>query len=156
MQKRYIIYIVEPKFYLSMVHIYYLIVAGREVDTNSTFYQVSVSSSAQGDRDFLYLTAFAVDGGHYFVRKSAMSSDFVHKLALSLFPESPSNCDCLVPFQKIKARNLVRALKKSCANPLAGHSLSNRHQTLTYLNGNYRAFSNLNNWKSFMLCVKRS
>ena len=119
-----------------MVHLHYFITAGRMVDETSRLYHVSIGTSAQANRDFLFLTAFAVSHGYYFEVRSRRSSDFVKRLIESrVFPESN--------VQAIAARELVRHLKADTSAPIV--ACSSQHHQRNFLDSNYRFFSNLNN-----------
>lgn len=127
-----------------MTHFWYLICAGREIDETTKFFRVGVSTSQQGDRDFLFLTAFAESHDYFFYKDSAAVSDFVMKCIKSLTldggkPDFVSN-----KIQLVKARDLVRAIKASEALPLSQAQLSNFNHQAHFLSLNYRFFSNLN------------
>lgn len=96
---------------------YFLIEAGQTVDLSSNFYCVDVSSSKQGDRDFLFLIAHAACHNYYFELRSVESFAFISRLAQSL------NVDFL-PFRAVKARDLVRAIKKRVSLPFEPQSLN--------------------------------
>lgn len=121
-----------------MVHYYYLICAGAQVDHDSLFFRVGVGTSSQANRDFLFLTAQAVDKGWYFERVSAASDDFVRKLAESLYPTDDGTSLLRLQVKQCLVRDVVRAIKKDEALPSDVNSAKNRLNSLHYLSLNYR------------------
>lgn len=115
-----------------MTHFYYYIAAGRVIDDTALFYHVKVHSTLQGDRDLLYLIGYAVSHGHYFEKRSDVSTEFF------------LNCKDSVNFpisrvQLVDARDLVRAFKKSEQVPLSSAALSTGHHLLDLLNTAYHS-----------------
>ena len=126
-----------------MTHYYYYVEAGAVVDSTTTVYQVAVSQSKQGDRDYLFLLSYSVTHGHYFAVRSLESSKFIADLkdaykGILLEPVVTS----------IKARDLVRNFKNQLRQPLNPASLSTNHHQRNLLDLNYRIFSNLNRTNS--------
>ena len=121
-----------------MIHYYYLICAGTQVDQNTQFFRVGVGTSRQANSDFLFLTAAAVDKGWYFERVSAASDDFVRKIAESLYPDDEGTKMLRLKFRQCLVRDVVRAIKKGEALPTDVNSAKNRINTLQYLSLNYR------------------
>ena len=121
-----------------MIHYYYLICAGAQVDQNTQFFRVGVGTSRQANSDFLFLTAAAVDKGWYFERVSAASDDFVRKIAESLYPDDEGTKMLRLKFRQCLVRDVVRAIKKGEALPTDVNSAKNRINTLQYLSLNYR------------------
>lgn len=121
-----------------MVHYYYLICAGSQVDQDSQFFRVGVGTSSQANRDFLFLTAAAVDKGWYFERVSAASDDFVRKLAASLYPTTDGTSLMRLQVKQCLVRDVVRSIKKGVALPSDVNSAKNRLNSLHYLSLNYR------------------
>ena len=130
-----------------MTHYYYYIDTGRQIDATTKFYRVAVSSSKQGDRDYLYLLARASDCGHYFARDSADVSAFLQRIAKSLYGSSCCDAISRLNVQMVKARDLVRAFKASVSLPLSQVALSNHNDQMNALNSCYRIFSNLSRKK---------
>lgn len=117
-----------------MVHLHYYITAGDTIDETTRIFVVSVGTTAQANRDYLFLTAHAVTHGHYFELKSKESAEFVSRLLReNHVPESS-----MTP---VKARDLVRAIKSDTAVPLS--SFGNADYLKKQLDVNYRLFSNL-------------
>lgn len=121
-----------------MTHYYYLICAGPQVDQNTQFFRVGVGTSRQANSDFLFLTAAAVDKGWYFERVSAVSDDFVRKIAESLYPTTDGTSLLRLQFKQCLVRDVVRAIKRGEALPSDVISGNNRINTLQYLSLNYR------------------
>lgn len=121
-----------------MVHYYYLICAGSQVDQDSQFFRVGVGASSQANRDFLYLTAAAVDKGWYFERVSAASDDFIRKLAESLYPTDDGTSMMRLQFRQCLVRDVVRSIKKGEALPSDVNAAKNRLNSLQFLSLNYR------------------
>lgn len=121
-----------------MVHYYYLICAGAQVDQDSLFFRVGVGTSSQANRDYLFLTAAAVDKGWYFERVSAASDDFVRKLAESLYPATDGTSMMRLKIRQCLVRDVVRSIKKGDALPSDVNSAKNRLNSLHFLSLNYR------------------
>lgn len=121
-----------------MVHYYYLICAGSQVDKDSQFFRVGVGTSCQANRDFLYLTAAAVDKGWFFERVSAASDEFIRKLAESLYPTDDGTSLLRLQVEQCLVRDVVRAIKKGQALPSDVNSAKNRLNSLQFLSLNYR------------------
>lgn len=120
-----------------MTRIYHYVLAGTVVNGTSQIYKVSIGTGAQARRDFLFLTAYSVDHGHYFEIQSVRSSEFIHKLQTSLD-------DIILPIQHVSARELVRALK---AGTIPDHSQSMSAAALIQekiLNAGWRVWSSIN------------
>lgn len=121
-----------------MTHFYYLICAGSQVDQDSLFFRVGVGTSSQANKDFLFLTAQAVDKGWYFERVSAASDDFVRKLAETLYPTDDGTSLMRLKIRQCLVRDVVRSIKKGKALPSDVNSAKNRLNSLHYLSLNYR------------------
>lgn len=121
-----------------MVHYYYLICAGSQVDQDSLFFRVGVGTSSQANRDFLFLTAAAVDKGWYFERVSDESDLFISKLADSLFPDNEGTKMMRLKIRQCLIRDVVRSIKKGEALPADVNSAKNRLNSLQFLSLNYR------------------
>lgn len=121
-----------------MTHYYYLICAGSQVDQDSLFFRVGVGTSSQANRDFLFLTAQAVDKGWYFERVSAASDDFVRKLAESLYPTTDGTSLLRLQVKQCLVRDVVRSIKRDEALPSDVVSAKNRLNSLQFLSLNYR------------------
>lgn len=121
-----------------MVHYYYLICAGSRVDQDSIFYRVGVGTSCQANRDYLFLTAAAVDKGWYFERVSDVSDEFLRKLAESLYPTDDGTSLLRLQVKQCMVRDVVRSIKRGEALPSDVNSAKNRLNSLHYLSLNYR------------------
>lgn len=121
-----------------MVHYYYLICAGSRVDQDSLFFRVGVGTSSQANRDFLFLTAAAVDKGWYFERVSDVSNEFVRRLADSIYPTTDGTSMMRLKIRQCMIRDVVRSIKKGEALPSDVNSDKNRLNSLHYLSLNYR------------------
>lgn len=121
-----------------MVHYYYLICAGSQVDQDTLFFRVGVGTSSQANRDYLFLTAQAVDKGWYFERVSAASDDFIRKLAESLYPTTDGTSLLRLQMRQCLVRDVVRSIKRGVALPSDVISGQNRINTLQFLSLNYR------------------
>lgn len=119
-----------------MIHYHYYIEAGAQLDENTRIYKVGVGSSKQGRRDYLFLTAFAVEHGHYFEMVSDKTDDFVRRVTLSLGGVLPS-------IKVLPAREMVRYLKGAGLPTLSNNALLSADSQRKVLNINYRIISNL-------------
>lgn len=119
-----------------MMHYYYFIVAGREIDENTRFYKVRIGSSKQAQRDFLYLTSYSVDHGHYFSILNDTSVEFVCKVQKSIHLKE-------IPWIYCDARDLVRALKKDVQLVEVSGVHKNADYQRKFLDINYRILSNI-------------
>lgn len=109
---------------------------GTQVSDLSRIFIVGVGTSAQATRDFLYLTAKAVDDSDYFERRCLDSSEFMRRvIEAHKIPQSS--------IQKISARDLVRHFKANTAPPLSQSNLAAAHNQRMELDLNYRIFTNL-------------
>lgn len=119
-----------------MTHFHYYIIAGAQCDENTRLFKVGVGSSKQGRRDYLFLTAFAVDHGHYFELVNDKTDDFVRRVTLSLGGVLPS-------IMVLSSREMVRYLKGAGLPTLSNDALLSNDAQLKVLNTNYRIISNL-------------
>ena len=87
---------------------YLLIVAGREIDHESRFVWVGVSSTPSGTKERDYLTAWAARMGYYFHVYDELQATFLDRIAQSLSMPVYS-----LPFRIYTAKCLVRLLR-SC------------------------------------------
>lgn len=119
-----------------MKHYYYYIEAGREIDESARFYKVAVGSSKQAQRDFLFLTSFSVNHGHYFALVNTASIEFLDKVRISQGLRE-------IDFTYCDARDLVRSFKSN-TQLMKEHSLMvNESHQRKILDINYRVISNL-------------
>lgn len=121
-----------------MSRIYYFIEAGQTVDLSARFYRVEVSATKQGDRDFLFLLARAASLNYYFELRSVASTAFIARLANSLGVD-------FLPMQAVKARDLVRALKKGVSMPPPPNAAAQTAHFRELTNLDYRAAAALLN-----------
>ena len=110
--------------------------AGPQCDDTTRIYKVAVGTNLQAQRDFQFLTDFAIQQRHYFSIVSDASDIFIMKLRRSLAEYDVQITYC-------SARDLVRLFKDaigSAENPAVLRSIS----TQNYLtNIDYRISSNL-------------
>lgn len=120
-----------------MTHYYiYIQSNGNQVNELTRIFIVGVGTSEQATRDFLYLTAKAVDDSDYFEKRGLDSSDFMRRVIVEhSLPD--------YAIQKISARDLVRHFKANTAPKLSPSSLANAHHQRMVLDSNYRIFTNL-------------
>lgn len=119
-----------------MKHYYFYIEAGREIDESARFYKVAVGSSKQAQRDFLFLTSFSVEHGHYFALVSTESVEFLDKVRASQGLRE-------IDFTYCDARDLVRTFKNNVQLMMEPSLMVNNDHQRKILNINYRIMSNL-------------
>ncbi len=120
-----------------MTHFYYYISTGATWDDTTIVYKVAVSASQQGRRDFLFLTAYSVDHGHYFELLSQKTDMFIRRVLQSLSIYGTS-------IVHVSARDLVRSLRANEALTLSPGALHNTHTQRKALDTGYRVQCNLN------------
>lgn len=116
-----------------MTTCYYYIKSGNVIDETTRIYCVTVGTSVQANRDFLFLTAYAVQHGHYFEIRSLKSTGFVSRLLQEYIGTLTEPA-----MTKVTARSLVRALKSGDEIPVPQHVCDNQNHLMTYLSLNYR------------------
>lgn len=123
-----------------MTHFFLIIMAGRQIDESSKFFKVSIGTSKQADRDYLYLTSFCVSHGYFFNVWTSKVADFLEKVAKSIYGEHDENALLKLPTTKISARNLVRMLKAN--EQLSPTKVLNQNQShlLDLIDTNYHFF----------------
>lgn len=126
-----------------MTHYYYYITAGNSIDMTSLVYLVAVGTSKQGTRDFLYVLAHATNMGYYFEIRSLETTQFVSRVLNQLRNDAAVQQRQTPQLQLIKIRELVRNIKSELAQPLSASALHNAHELRNYIDGSYRALSNL-------------
>lgn len=104
-----------------MIHYYLYIDSGQTVRADDHFYKVAIGATTQATRDYLFLTAYAVEHGHYFDLVTSESNAFLLRIRESLNLE-------VLPLQFVKARDLVRAFKAQQRMPLDAIQLRNQHK----------------------------
>lgn len=116
-----------------MTSCYYYIKAGAVIDGTTRIYSVACGTSTQANRDYLYLTAYAVQHGHYFEIRSNNSTNFISSILDNYkgILNEPA-------IQRVSARELVRNLKSSTEIPAAQNVLDNQNHVLHYLSLEYR------------------
>lgn len=124
-----------------MTNYYYFINAGRVIDESTLFYKVSIGTTVQAQRDFLFLTAFSVDHNCYFEICSEKSTEFIARIAQSLNGTPAVIAGQLVKMRKISARDLVRSIKENHQVIPDGTISANLHSLAIQLDDNYRYFS---------------
>lgn len=116
-----------------MTSCYYYIMAGAVIDGTTRIYSVACGTSTQANRDFLFLTAYAVQHGHYFEIRSQNSTDFISRIL-----DNYKGIITEPAIQRVSSRELVRNLKSDTSIPDAQHVLDNQNHVLHYLSLDYR------------------
>lgn len=116
-----------------MTSCYYYIMAGAVIDSTTRIYSVACGTSTQANRDFLFLTAYAVQHGHYFEIRSNNSTNFISSIL-----DNYKGILIEPAIQRVSARELVRSLKSSTEIPAAQNVLDNQNHVLNYLSLEYR------------------
>lgn len=119
-----------------MTHYYYYVIAGPICDDTSEIIKVSLGTSAQARRDYLFLTAYSVQHGHYFEIVSAKSDEFAQNLLASLQLSS-------MDIHHMTGRELVRYLKYGYRPTLSSAQVKAADQQRRHLDANYRIIMNL-------------
>lgn len=94
-----------------MTRNYIYIEAGREIDETSRFFRVSIGTSKQSNRDYLFLLAHAMSHNYFLELNSSSVADYLLNIAESL---GGSRYVCpldVLRIRNIKIRDLVRAIK---------------------------------------------
>lgn len=138
----------KPQFNIIQSHFkmkrYYLYIdAGQTLDESAKFFKVGVGISRQANSDFLYLTAHAVNYGHYFELWSDHVDDFLHKIANSFKHGENEFIADVINITMCSARDLVRHFKSSEALLNSQKNLIARDKFRKQINLNYRIISNL-------------
>lgn len=120
-----------------MTHYYYYVVAGQVCDGTTQLYKVGIGHSAQGQRDYAFLTSYAKEHGHYFSPITQESDIFFRHLLESL-REFDVKC------YQVAGRDLVRSLKDGVFKPLSCAQSHAANYQLKMLDTSYRIISNLN------------
>lgn len=116
-----------------MLHYHYLITCGNQLNAEAHIYIVGIGTSAQADRDYLFLLAYATEHNFFFNIRTLESSDFIMRVIKAHnIPQSS--------IQQVNARDLVRAIKAAQKMPLSQISLTAAHNLRKSLNSNYRFF----------------
>lgn len=116
-----------------MTSCYYYIMAGAVIDSTTRIYSVACGTSTQANRDFLFLTAYAVQHGHYFEIRSNNSTNFISSIL-----DNYKGILTEPAIQRVSSRELVRNLKSSTEIPAAQNVLDNQNHVLNYLSLEYR------------------
>lgn len=116
-----------------MTSCYYYIMAGAVIDSTTRIYSVACGTSTQANRDFLFLTAYAVQHGHYFEIRSNNSTNFISSIL-----DNYKGILTEPAIQRVSSRELVRNLKSSTEIPAAQNVLDNQNHVLHYLSLDYR------------------
>lgn len=116
-----------------MTSCYYYIMAGAVIDSTTRIYSVACGTSTQANRDFLFLTAYAVQHGHFFEIRSQKSTDFISSIL-----DNYKGILTEPAIQRVSSRELVRNLKSSTEIPAAQNVLDNQNHVLHYLSLDYR------------------
>lgn len=116
-----------------MTSCYYYIMAGAVIDSTTRIYSVACGTSTQANRDYLFLTAYAVQHGHYFEIRSNNSTNFISSIL-----DNYKGILTEPAIQRVSSRELVRSLKSSTVIPAAQNVLDNQNHVLHYLSLDYR------------------
>lgn len=116
-----------------MTSCYYYIMAGAVIDSTTRIYSVACGTSTQANRDFLFLTAYAVQHGHYFEIRSNNSTNFISSIL-----DNYKGILTEPAIQRVSSRELVRNLKSDTSIPAAQNVLDNQNHVLHYLSLEYR------------------
>lgn len=116
-----------------MTSCYYYIKAGAVIDGTTRIYSVACGTSTQANRDYLYLTAYAVQHGHYFEIRSQNSTDLISRIL-----DNYKGILTEPAIQRVSSRELVRSLKSETEIPAAQNVLDNQNHVLHYLSLDYR------------------
>ena len=125
-----------------MTHYFCLIMAGREIDSDSHIFKVAVGTSRQCDRDYLFLLAKSVENNWYFEKWSSQVADFVQLVLESLAPEQTDDPIGGTLIEGITARELVRNLKNGTKIPTDPILFQNANHIRHWLSLNYRTLTN--------------
>ncbi len=116
-----------------MTSCYYYIMAGAVIDSTTRIYSVACGTSTQANRDFLFLTAYAVQHGHYFEIRSNNSTNFISSIL-----DNYKGILTEPAIQRVSSRELVRNLKSNTRVPFSQNVLDNQNHVLNYLSLEYR------------------
>ena len=116
-----------------MTSCYYYIKAGAVIDSTTRIYSVACGTSTQANRDFLFLTAYAVQHGHYFEIRSNNSTNFISSIL-----DNYKGILTEPAIQRVSSRELVRSMKSDTSIPAAQNVLDNQNHVLHYLSLDYR------------------
>lgn len=125
-----------------MTHYFCLIMAGREIDSDTRIFKVAVGTSRQSDRDYLFLVAQSVEHNWYFEKWSSQVADFVQLVLESLAPEQTDDPIGGTLIEGITARELVRNLKMGTKIPTDPQLFRNANHIRYWLSLNYRTLTN--------------
>ena len=120
-----------------MTHYYFFVTAGDVCDNLTEVYKVAIGQSLQGERDYEFLKALALERNYYFQVLNDESQVFIDNLIDSL-------AEFDITVEHIQCRDLVRKMKKLVATPLNQAKLAGAAYQLKQLNTSYRIISNLN------------
>lgn len=123
-----------------MTSFYYFCAAGDVIDAADCWYQVTVGTTAQAERDLKFLQDYAEANNCYFAKRSLESSQFVQKVAQSLFPSDDVAPILSLKTARVKARDLVRAIKNNVKADALLPDGRTKHHALASLSLNYRVF----------------
>lgn len=124
-----------------MTHSFLFIVCGAVVDDTARFFKVKVGTSAQANRDYLYLLAESVNAGYYFEKWSEKTCVFFDRVIRSLYGDDIKLHEVFTKAQCVTARDLVRAMKANTLPPLNENVLRNQHHLLNVISTAYRCHS---------------
>lgn len=121
-----------------MTHKYlYIREDGALLSETSPIYIVMIGTSSQANRDYLFLTSYAVEHGHFFQLWNRETAFFLSKI----IEEYPNQGSRLI---KISARQLVRNLKANLESPLTENQLRNQIHLQKVVDTYFRITSSIN------------
>lgn len=115
-----------------MTHYYLYIQAGVRLDSDTRFYKVAVGEGQLGRRQNAWLEAYALEHGHFFVRWSSDSIQFVMDCRDSIGPDA-------APIVSLPGRDLIKTLKNGCDDPQFWQACQHRHQLMMQIDPHYYA-----------------
>ena len=96
-----------------MTHYYILIIADAQIDAATRVYRVAVSQSRQGDRDFLYLVAYAAEHGYFFELYTADIERFLERIGASIYGADDPRPYHGITLRLATARAMVATLREA-------------------------------------------
>lgn len=121
-----------------MTHYYLLIEESGVLTSESKIWKVAVGQSKQADRDFLFLLAHTADNGYYFEKITGAVAEFLYNIAVSVAPVGSESPIDYLNIRQVKARDLVRSIKKRTAIPLDSLLLQHQRAFRYLTNINFR------------------
>lgn len=123
-----------------MKHSYYYIETGDSIDNDARFFKIQIGSSAQANRDLLFLLSHSVLHNHYFCLVSEHTDAFILDCLKSVGKT-------LTAMEHYDAREVVRCLKSAGTFPAPKQLTPAQIRHLHYLNPNLKIGDFLRNRK---------